>query len=110
MAFQIIPFEGPMLIHGRNWVGVLTGGLPLPPSPPFSPTVATSHQPTATSIQSLTPNSTFPYLQNQAVAVVELNIANFGPTQRPHFQKPTQFFGRNSNVWLERIFSHERRQ
>ena len=52
------------------------------PLPPFDPTVGT-HQPTATSIQSLTPNSLFPCLENQAAVVVEQEIANLGATQRP---------------------------
>ena len=52
------------------------------PLPPFDPTVGT-HQPTATSIQSLTPNSLFPCLEKQAVVVVEINVANLGATQRP---------------------------
>ena len=71
--------------------------------PPFSPTVGT-HQPTATSIQSLTPNSLFSNLKKRPVVVVKPSRAKLGATQRPILRRRPNFLGEIQTCGRSRVF------
>ena len=75
-----------------------------PPTPTILPTVGTHHQPTATSIQSLTQNSLLPHPEKQAVVVVELNLADLGATQRPISRSRPNFLGEIQTCGRSRVF------
>ena len=66
--------------------------------------------PTATSIPALTPTKVLPCHGKRTPRPCCAKLCQNWANQESHFQGRPNFLGRNSNVWPELSFSHERRQ